>query len=743
MGNLYLWWFGAPVFIYQILTARMISQIYGDLFLTQLLIIAISYFGHAMGSVIAHRWRGSLPLAHLSLAICNVLLLVFWHEPVWSAAPVYVLFFAISFFSALLFPLFYQRFEAVPASFNKIYFGFHLLIVLLLPAMDLLAIGTLGIQKIFAGLLVSEIFWGLYWWRNPGIRKPQPVARSAPPSSLATSLFLFSMISGVAQGLLYRQVQTVLEPLAFHYSLFIAALMAGWALCSAWFYKKPNSISWDGFKNYLPLTIAGLLFWSLAWTWLWSYWLDLFFAWDGSSLTARVIYVFGLVLPAAFTFGSLMPLVQREAPAIPIGRWLGVNSAGNMAGLLIYIAVIFPMASGLSIWISLFVIAAMLLPKSRAAIKPLAFATLPIAGIAFLSMNYNWSLGSYFYRSLQQWQKVSAEVSKTELFRSYGSQLSLVTLKSEDKMLFMNGHYSVYIPAGEKVSPADVMMGLPALHYTAEQNRALLIGLGTGFTAMGPAKVFNQLDIVDIDPTMTKLTSKLAAKESFQQPNVKFIEADGLTYLRRHLQKYDLIINNVPSPVYFASGKLWTREAFQAISESLNNNGVFFQWLSAEFNERELPVVWQTMRDYFPRCDLYTLGYHFHGLVCAKNTAKELKFSEAPAEKLAPLLNMSASDYLKLLANISFHDIELPAPAAGTPFHTLDQPYLEMLTSQRPPGWSREQTTDEVVSALGIPDKLRSKLNQQELFAKCHAITQWLGFDTEMGPESCKKLGLN
>lgn len=747
LNSSYLLWFGIPVFIYQVLTARIISQIFGDLFYVQLMIIAVSYLGHSLGSLCSNRGWFRLYSSHLALCICNLSLILIWNFSssllIWGKFALWLtafVFFLVSFFSSLLFPLLFSHPQQPRKNFNILYFWFHFLVVFALYAVDLLALGSWGLTAIFWGLLAMDLAWALYWYIHRESTRQNKGTFTA--WSQQRDLFIFSIFSGITQGLIYRQVQSFIAPLSFHYDIFLSGLLLGWSLASVWFLKSERrfGFSLESFKNRLPLLLTALTLWAFSWPVIWSAGLFLFNNWNGHSLGIRTLFAMGLILPCAFFFGSLIPLFHRNNPLTPIGQLLAVNSAGNAAGVLLYSLFLFQWALPFQIWIALVISACFYIQKYS---RLLSYSLMAVLAFFILALTqvYNWNLGSYQYRDFSRWMELSQTITQTDVFKSKGSEVTLATTLTGSKMLFMNGHYSVLIPPSMKVAPADIMMGLPALHYVKKTQDALVIGLGTGFTARGAAQVFDKLDIVDIDTAMVHLTNKITSPELLKNKRVHFIEADGLTYLRSSLKKYDLIINNVPSPVYFAAGKLWTAEAFAAIFERLDEDGVFFQWLSAEFSDSDLSVVFNTMQSYFSHCDLYTLTYGFHGLVCAKKN-NTLTFHPAIASKLSSLLNLSVSDYLDLLDAISFKSLTLPQQRDSDLVHLLDKPYLETQTSWHPPGWSHDfDGIDYVFQRFHLRQKLDAELSPEQLKEKCERIARWYGIrDSES--LSCQDLGL-
>ncbi|WP_413294221.1 spermidine synthase [Bdellovibrio sp. HCB185ZH] len=661
--------------------------------------------------------------------------------PVLSLIFGFALFFAISFISSLLLPLYFeeQRSRGLDevSTFNKVYFYFHLLVVAALVFMELGILHTWGLNKILLTLGAMEWLWAMYWWKHS-----TATVATAPTSSLKDDfqrysqllvpLFAFSVVSGIIQSILYRQVQNVLAPLAFHYSLYLAALILSWALASLWFRGKLGYklLSWNDFKKHSAILILSLLVWSLSWPVFWAAIME-FIQWpDSSSATflQRSLFCVGLILPTGFFFGSLLPLVKKENDQIPLGTYLAVNCTGNAVGIALFISFLFEVTGIFQLWTLLGLLCLFFANKEKKMRFLVAAISLVLCTLTyFLITTFSWSLGSYSHRNLTRWVKDSRSVTDVKVFKHNSSEVNFVELDHTHKLMIMNGHHSINLPSWKSYSPADTFMGLTPLSYVNKYDKALVIGLGTGTTVMGAADLFTHVDVVDLDPTMLKVLDFMPlVAEKVKSKNVKFTEADGLTFLRTQKLKYDLIVNNVPSPVYFAAAKLWSREALEAVYDSLADHGIFAQWLDGELSLESINILLQTSQDLFKHCDMFYLQFNFYSLVCSKGDHPLTLHKHPPAS--AKLMQTDSQSYADFFEALRFPAVNTTPQNPDVPMNTLDQPYMDVLVARRPPGWVGDPTRDNIVQYYKLYELVdqEAALKSPAMDKKCRIFSNWI-----------------
>ncbi|WP_413561228.1 hypothetical protein [Bdellovibrio sp. HCB209] len=623
------------------------------------------------------------------------------------------------------------------SAFNKVYFYFHLLVVAALVFLELGVLHTWGIHFILLTLTVTELAWAIYWKKFEG--KPSPLKINtlkeefSQSSALLLPLLGFSIISGIIQSILYRQIQNVLAPLAFHYSLYLAALILSWSLASLWF-RSPKGykwLNWIQFKQKSAALILALLVWSLSWPVFWSWMMDLLTGSINPSATViflvRAIFCIGLVLPTGFFFGSLLPLVKKENERIPLGTHLAVNSCGNAIGILLYIAILFEVIGNFQLWGLLGLLCLIFAPSNKK-LKTITAATALVLGSLtyLLTKNFSWDVGSHSHRGLYRWYHDTTQLTDVKEFKHKSSQVNYLEFNHSLNLLIMNGHHSIALRKGVPYSMTDTFMGLSSLSYVNKFDKALVIGLGTGATVMGAAEMFAHTDVVDLDTTMLRVMDYMKpVAQRLKSDKVKFTEADGLTYLRQNKQRYDLIVNNVPSPVYFAAAKLWSREALEAIYESLEDDGIFAQWFDGELDQESINIQLETSQDLFKHCDLFYLQFNFYSFVCSKGD-NPLKVKAHPA-KSAEIMETTPELYAEYFDSLKFTVSTIPTTPGG-PTNTLNNPYMDVLVARNPPGWLLNDLTDNVAKYFKLSQQVNAEaaLNSPLMDKKCRNLNSWI-----------------
>ena len=131
----------------------------------------------------------------------------------------------------------------------------------------------------------------------------------------------------------------------------------------------------------------------------------------------------------------------------------------------------------------------------------------------------------------------------------------------------------------------------PALAYLYANNtqRSYLVGLGSGITAMGTAELFDNAEIVDLNPSMLRVSEEAFADYNYNvvhQSNVAIRFQDGIIDLKSQAHGYDAIINTASSPLYLSASKLYSAEFYQLVRQKLNDGGVYVGWMDTRLGEK-------------------------------------------------------------------------------------------------------------------------------------------------------------
>ena len=159
-------------------------------------------------------------------------------------------------------------------------------------------------------------------------------------------------------------------------------------------------------------------------------------------------------------------------------------------------------------------------------------------------------------------------------------------------------------------SDASVFLGhLPfVVHPNAK--RALLIGLGGGFTldSMTDYDV-ESIDLVEIEPAVVEATRIMGEVngESIEDKRVNIIVDDGRRYLVSTIDKYDIIVSQPSNPWLTGVSNLFTREYYELARDRLSEGGIMASWVQLySMPQEDLKIALRTFYEVFPNVQAWT-----------------------------------------------------------------------------------------------------------------------------------------
>lgn len=143
----------------------------------------------------------------------------------------------------------------------------------------------------------------------------------------------------------------------------------------------------------------------------------------------------------------------------------------------------------------------------------------------------------------------------------------------------------------------------PAMSLHPNIKSVLILGGGDGLVAKEVLKhkTVNSITLVDLDKELTNLfkytdLSKLN-NHSFKSPKVKIINDDAFLFLRQNTQKFDVILVDFPDPHSIHTAKLYTKQFFLLMKQSLSDTGHYcIQSASPLFNRKVFLSIGKTLR---------------------------------------------------------------------------------------------------------------------------------------------------
>lgn len=339
--------------------------------------------------------------------------------------------------------------------------------------------------------------------------------------------------------------------------------------------------------------------------------LSYFGAQDGWGM--YVLRVFGyagavMLLPgilASAIFPLLIKLSETHTSSAgrTVGSLTGINTLGGVAGSL---AGGFVLLDLLGLWSSVALLAAVfflvaLLLAERLPRARLIYRAAPAAGVILL-----FSFLHPGRLPLIKIDPVGAQESLLEVWE--GSAATVAVVRSpNDLELKVNNHYTV----GDTAARAweETQAHLPLL-LSEKTDSVFFLGMGTGITAAAAlAHPVERVVVAELVPAVVDAARKYFRpylRGLFEDPRVDIVAEDGRNYLLGSGERFDVIVSDLFVPWKAGTGALFTREHFEGVRRSLNDDGLFALWLPTyEHTRQSFATVARTFLEVFPRATLW------------------------------------------------------------------------------------------------------------------------------------------
>ena len=161
----------------------------------------------------------------------------------------------------------------------------------------------------------------------------------------------------------------------------------------------------------------------------------------------------------------------------------------------------------------------------------------------------------------------------------------------DDFRLFLDGN--IQFSSVDEYRYHETLIHLP-LGLAANREEVLILGGGDG---MAVREVLTYPDVrrvtvVDLDPEMTRLartypTLRALNRDSLHDPRVRLIHKDAYTFLEKGVERFGVIVTDLPDPNNDALAKLYSREFYRLVQHRLGQGGVFITQAGSPFFGRE------------------------------------------------------------------------------------------------------------------------------------------------------------
>ena len=170
--------------------------------------------------------------------------------------------------------------------------------------------------------------------------------------------------------------------------------------------------------------------------------------------------------------------------------------------------------------------------------------------------------------------------------------------RTGDTRLFIDGH--IQFSSRDEYRYHEYLVH-PAMSVEGSRARVLVLGGGDGLAAREILKYADveRVDLVDIDPAMTRIHAELPMLrslngDSLRAERVRVVHEDAFSFVNRAGPLYDRVIADFPDPHDDALGKLYSREFYTMIRRRLRPGGVMVTQSSSPFFTRR--VFWSIAR---------------------------------------------------------------------------------------------------------------------------------------------------
>jgi|TARA_R110000850_G_scaffold94971_2_gene199897 predicted membrane-bound spermidine synthase len=752
---------GACGLAYELLYIRVFSNYFGDSFLISGVTLCAVFLGMSFGAWQSFRflrWLAWIEVAIGVYAFFVATAFSYWgfqiaglaESPWMNAVKLSVLLGIPAFLIGTCVPLFsvYARRETDVGGngFARIYGLYNVGAFMSVLAVEFVLFRHFGLQVTFyfvggLNLIVGSAL--LILAPNQGTHKNERV-KLRVCRRVGGALFLASFASGVFQLFILQMSFSIFGPLHENFAIILASAIVGVAIGAGLAFRRLIGFV-DAIFGLVVLMLALLVLvpamvqgWSSVAGWPIS---------DATEIFLKILLLAGFPLPLFILFGALVPLavLGSELDDVEVsGQFLAISSLGNGLGALAMFVALYRMFELPQIGIGmagLLLCAAMLAFGKLPAVFDILKGSVIATALIFASVKI-WPYTELLlgYRVLMQPSQLEERLRNFEdaiTYKAYDQSASLLSFQMGGRSLVFNGYHSLsFGPHGKSDLHETIVGATPAL-FVENIERALVLGLGTGISAGASARIFDQTDVVEINPAILNIP-KHFEEENYgvmHRSDVTVSLQDGISTLLNSDVQYDAIINTVTSPKYYAASKLYTVNFLTLAKSRLSAGGVYSSWFDLNIDRDGIAIMLNTLEKGFAHCRYFVLtGAYFnavcgdHPLLYQPRTVVDARLKgqgfDETLEKHGFLrgfaVTMSALE-------VSFAPIFFGRKVSG--INSLDRPLIEFVVARN----ADKQATKEALSQLLLANiELQRKFSggRQTWKENCQVIAQmsYLGF---------------
>jgi spermidine synthase len=327
----------------------------------------------------------------------------------------------------------------------------------------------------------------------------------------------------------------------------------------------------------------------------------------------RTIFLPTLLWGATFPVALASAAAEGEDPAVLSGEIYAANTAGAIAGALLFSLLLIPAVgtrASQELLIGIAAAAAIVAVTSfarRALALVGAFAGIAIAAFALISTvsDVPWQVIAYGRRVAPILRGLDVSAEAQPVFIGEGMSSSVVITDREGQRFF-------YVSGKSEASSALLdmrlqrMMGhLPALIHHQPRS-VLVVGFGAGVTAGSFVKYpeVENITICELEPIIPPASNEYFGEQNYRvlnDPRTRMIYDDARHFVATTQGKFDIITTDPIHPWVKGTSALYSKEYYELVRNHLNAGGVAAQWLPLyESDEATVKMELATFFDVFP-----------------------------------------------------------------------------------------------------------------------------------------------
>jgi spermidine synthase len=447
------------------------------------------------------------------------------------------------------------------------------------------------------------------------------------------------------------------------------------------------------------------------------------------------------ILPATLLWGASFPLAlasaaaEGEDAAVLSGEVYAANTAGSIAGALLFSLILIPLIGtrgsqqtliGIAAAAALLALASAIQPvrvKSAVRIAVISAATVALAfGLSATVSQIPWQVIAYGRRVAPILRGINPASEATPVFVGEGMNSSVViTDRAGQRFFYVSGKPEA--SSGLLDMRLQRMMGhLPALVHPQPKS-VLVVGFGAGVTAGSfvPYPDVDDITICELEALIPPASNQFFSEQNYnvlEDRRTRMVYDDARHFILTTPDKFDVITTDPIHPWVKGTSALYSKEYFELVRDHLNPGGVAAQWLPLyESDDDTVKTQLATFFEVFPQGTVWSNylkgdGYDLVLLGRLESSpinidAVQKRLDSAPYAKVsASLADVQIASASDLFATYAGRASDLAPWLLGAPINRDLNMRLQYIAGWGVNSVSAEPIYREILSHRTFPDGL-------------------------------------